>query len=200
MTEGKWEQLSLFTDEEIGVSNVHLTKIYTKTGDAGQTALSNNVRVKKTSPVVEAMGRIDLANSSLGLVYSLKNIGSMEDQIKSIQNDLFNMGAQVSGSNNLSVSDDDIKFLEQMIDYYNDDMPALDSFVLPGGSKVSALFHNARAITRQAEISVWWLVDMHPNLEICAKYLNRLSDLLFVLARLYNEEEVLWNPKAKHEE
>lgn len=180
-------------------SNVHLTKIYTKTGDAGMTSLANNVRVKKTSAVVEVLGQIDLASSSIGLVYSLKNIGGMETHLKSIQNDMFNLGARVSGSENLSVSEEDIQFLEQMIDYYNDDMPALDSFVLPGGSKISALFHNARAITRQAESAVWWLVEYEGlDLEICAMYLNRLSDLLFVLARLYNEEEVLWDPTAKH--
>ena len=179
---------------------VHLSRIYTRSGDKGRTFLANNQDVEKFSPVINAVGEIDEANCAIGLVYSLKNIGGMEITLHQIQNDLFNVGAQVSGSTTLKISEKSIKRLEDLIDYYNDDMPPLESFVLPGGSKVSALFHNARAVVRRAERAVWALIwPPEEDLKICAQYLNRLSDLMFVLARLYNEEDILWKP-GEHEE
>ena len=174
---------------------VHLSRIYTRSGDKGQTFLANNQDVEKFSPVINAVGEIDEANCAIGLIYSLKNLDGMEVTLHQIQNDLFNVGAQVSGSTTLKISEKSIKRLEDLIDYYNDDMPPLESFVLPGGSKVSALFHNARAVVRRAERAVWAVIwPPEEELKVCARYLNRLSDLLFVLARLYNEEEILWRP------
>lgn len=174
---------------------VKLTKIYTKTGDNGTTRTANNEEISKIHLNIRAVGEVDEANCAIGLVYSLKNIGGMEHTLHQIQNDMFNLGAHISGSATLKITDKSVNRLEELIDYYNDDMPPLESFVLPGGSKISALFHNARAIVRRAERSVWEFIHFYgKDYEVCARYLNRLSDLLFVLARLYNEEEILWKP------
>ena len=177
---------------------VYLNRIYTKSGDNGETFLANNTRIPKSDPILNAVGEIDEANCAIGLIYSLKNIGGMETTLHRIQNDMFNIGAQVAGSTTLKITEKSINFLEETIDYYNDDMPPLESFILPGGSKISALCHNARAVVRRAERAVWALTE--GDTTICAKYLNRLSDLLFVIARLYNEDEILWKPGEEYDQ
>lgn len=160
---------------------VHLTKIYTKTGDKGQTSIANNKRVSKIDPIIEAIGTVDEANSAIGMA-------DRTDTIDMIQNDLFDLGAELAGSSTIKITDERIEWLEMLIDDYNELLPPLKSFILPVG-----ILHNARAVVRRAERSVWVASETHEISENLPKYLNRLSDLLFVLARYYNKEK-LWSP------
>lgn len=173
---------------------VHLTKIYTRTGDNGGTSIANNIRVNKISPLIEAIGAVDEANSAIGLIENvdLDVLGLIEV----IQHDLFDLGAELSGSKNISISESRVAWLEQIIDRYNEHLQPLNSFILPTG-----VIHHARAITRRAERSVWMAIEIHEfnddmkfSREI-PKYLNRLSDLLFVIGRYINRNnERKWVP------
>jgi len=158
---------------------VHLTRIYTKTGDEGFTDLANRTRTFKTDPVIEAIGAVDEANSAIGLIpYS--------DIVERIQNDLFDLGADLARSD-LKINEDRIKWLENVIDDMNEYLEPLRSFVLPTGP-----IHNARSIVRRAERRVWAVEEVNT---IIPRYLNRLSDLLFVMARYHNKgNERLWVP------
>lgn len=158
---------------------VILSKIYTKTGDEGFTDLANKTRTFKTDPVIEAIGAVDEANSAIGLMpYS--------DIIQYIQNDLFDLGADLARSE-LKITEDRILWLESVIDDMNEYLEPLRSFVLPTGP-----IHNARSIVRRAERRVWAIQEINP---LIPKYLNRLSDLLFVMARYHNKgNEKLWEP------
>ena len=158
---------------------VHLTRIYTKTGDEGFTDLANRTRTFKTDPVIEAIGAVDEANSAIGLIpYS--------DIVERIQNDLFDLGADLARSE-LKINEDRIKWLENVIDDMNQYLDPLRSFVLPTGP-----IHNARSIVRRAERRVWAVEKVNT---IIPRYLNRLSDLLFVMARYHNKgNERLWVP------
>jgi len=158
---------------------VHLTRIYTKTGDEGFTDLANRTRTFKTDPVIEAIGAVDEANSAIGLIpYS--------DIVQYIQNDLFDLGADLARSE-LKITEDRILWLESVIDDMNEYLEPLRSFVLPTGP-----IHNARSIVRRAERSVWAVEEVNT---IIPRYLNRLSDLLFVMARYHNKgNERLWVP------
>lgn len=164
---------------------VHLTKIYTKTGDSGETSLANNKRVNKHSPEIEAVGAIDCANSAIGMCTEYLN-----DILDMVQNDLFDIGAELTGANNFNLSETKIVQLEQWIDHYNNLLKPLNSFVLPTGP-----LHNARTVVRQAELKLWWAenyIKINPNIMM---YINRLSDLLFVMARYHNKNnEKLWVP------
>ncbi len=161
---------------------VILSKIYTKTGDDGQTSDAKNQRVSKTSPVMEAIGAIDEANSAIGMATDEYN-----DIIEKVQGDLFDLGAELAGAPTISISEDRVIYLENVIDDYNEYLETLRSFVLPTGP-----LHNARTVVRRAEREVWKLENINPNI---AKYLNRLSDLLFVMARYHNKgKEKLWVP------
>lgn len=162
---------------------VHLTRIYTKTGDDGKTSTANNERIDKSSDLIEAIGAVDEANSAIGMASEFHN-----DIIDRIQNDLFDLGAELSGATTITISEERIVYLENVIDDYNEFLEPLHSFVLPTGS-----LHNARTIVRRAERQVWRVEGINPNIP---KYLNRLSDLLFVMARYHNKgNEKLWVPK-----
>lgn len=165
---------------------VHLTKIYTKTGDSGETSLANNKRVPKHSPEIEAVGAIDLVNSAIGMCTEYLN-----DITDKIQNDLFDIGAELTGAKGFNLTKAKVIELEHWIDDYNEYLEPLRSFVLPTGP-----LHNARAVTRQAELKLWWAenyITINPNILI---YINRLSDLLFVMARYHNKDnEKLWIPQ-----
>lgn len=181
-----WEQQSLFTDEELGISNVHLTKIYTKTGDKGTTSLADMSRVKKVSPRIIAVGFVDQANSAIGMI----EFPEIQEIIDQIQNDLFDLGADLTGSNNIKITKERVEYLETMIDMYNELIEPIHSFVLPTGQ-----IHNARASVRSAEVQVWWASEYEDLNPLIMVYLNRLSDLLFVLARYQNKgTEKLWRP------
>jgi cob(I)alamin adenosyltransferase len=162
---------------------VHLTRIYTKTGDDGKTSTATNDRINKSSALIEAIGAVDEANSAIGLATEYHN-----DIIDRIQNDLFDLGAELAGAPTITISENRITHLENIIDDYNEYLEPLNSFVLPTGP-----LHNARTVVRRAEREVWRIEDpINPNI---AKYLNRLSDLLFVMARYHNKgNEKLWKP------
>ena len=162
---------------------VHLTRIYTKTGDDGKTSTATNERIDKSSDLIEAIGAVDEANSAIGMATEFYN-----DIIDRIQNDLFDLGAELSGAPTIIISEERITHLENIIDDYNGYLEPLHSFVLPTGA-----IHNARTVVRRAERQVWKIKGINPNI---AKYLNRLSDLLFVMARYHNKgNEKLWVPK-----
>jgi cob(I)alamin adenosyltransferase len=162
---------------------VHLTRIYTKTGDDGKTSTATNERIDKSSDLIEAIGAVDEANSAIGMATEFYN-----DIIDRIQNDLFDLGAELSGAPTIIISEERITYLENIIDDYNGYLEPLHSFVLPTGA-----IHNARTVVRRAERQVWKIEGINPNI---AKYLNRLSDLLFVMARYHNKgNEKLWVPK-----
>ena len=186
---------------------VRLTRIYTKTGDAGQTHLGDMSRVEKTDPRLVAYADVDETNSVLGVALAL---GAPEpevaDLLRSIQNDLFDVGADLSTPVVAAPEHPPLRItaayterLEAACDAANAGLPALTSFLLPGGTPLAALLHAARTVARRAERSVWALLAVdgeRTNVET-ARYLNRLSDLLFILARAANPDgDVLWEPGA----
>jgi cob(I)alamin adenosyltransferase len=191
---------------------VRLTRIYTKTGDAGQTHLGDMSRVAKTDPRLVAYADVDEANSVLGVALALGNpTEAVADLLRSVQNDLFDVGADLSTPVTTNPAYPPLRItatyterLEAACDEYNEALPKLASFILPGGTAGAALLHQARAIVRRAERSVWALLAHdeesgtggRTNPET-ARYLNRLSDLLFILARVANPGgDILWGPGA----
>lgn len=184
---------------------VHLTRIYTRTGDDGTTGLSDMSRVAKTDARLVAYADCDEANAAIGAALALGHPDTqITDVLRQIQNDLFDAGADLSTPivenpkhPPLRIAQSYIDRLEGWCDAYNAGLPALKSFVLPGGSPLSALLHVARTVVRRAERSAWAAVDTHPEgvSVLPAKYLNRLSDLLFILSRVANPDgDVLWRP------
>lgn len=184
---------------------VHLTRIYTRTGDDGTTGLSDMSRVAKTDARLVAYADCDEANAAIGAALALGHPDTqITDVLRQIQNDLFDAGADLSTPivenpkhPPLRIAQSYIDRLEGWCDAYNAGLPALKSFVLPGGSPLSALLHVARTVVRRAERSAWAAVDAHPEgvSVLPAKYLNRLSDLLFILSRVANPDgDVLWLP------
>jgi cob(I)alamin adenosyltransferase len=186
---------------------VRLTRIYTKTGDAGQTHLGDMSRVAKTDPRLVAYADVDETNSALGVAVALGSPSSeVADLLRSIQNDLFDVGADLSTPVVAAPEHPPLRItaayterLEAACDTANAELPALTSFLLPGGTPLAALLHAARTVARRAERSVWALLAAdreRTNVET-ARYLNRLSDLLFILARAANPDgDVLWAPGA----
>jgi cob(I)alamin adenosyltransferase len=188
---------------------VNLTRIYTKTGDDGTTSLGDMSRTSKNDPRLEAYADVDEANSSIGVVLALapSDDPAVTKVLIRIQNDLFDVGADLCTPviddpkiEPLRVVESQINFLEEQIDFYNKDLEELRSFVLPSGTAGAALLHVARTVTRRAERSTWHAIHsfgggVNP---LTAKYLNRLSDLLFVLARHANKKtgDTLWVPGA----
>lgn len=184
---------------------VHLTRIYTRTGDDGTTGLSDMSRVAKTDARLVAYADCDEANAAIGAALALGHPDTqITDVLRQIQNDLFDAGADLSTPivenpkhPPLRIAQSYIDRLEGWCDAYNAGLPALKSFVLPGGSPLSALLHVARTVVRRAERSAWAAVDAHPEgvSVLPAKYLNRLSDLLFILSRVANPDgDLLWRP------
>lgn len=198
---------------------VKLTKIYTRTGDEGMTGLSDFTRVPKTDPRIEAYADVDEANSAIGLALSFAK-GEFDVEtialITRIQNELFDLGADLATPIHDSYEYEPIRVpeawindLELAIDKYNLALPKLDSFILPGGTSLAAGLHLARTVVRRAERATWHAIETHgveaskkgSNVGgvnvMTAKYLNRLSDLLFVLARAANSSsggDVKWTP------
>ncbi|WP_181720937.1 cob(I)yrinic acid a,c-diamide adenosyltransferase [Nocardia gipuzkoensis] len=185
--------------------SVHLTRIYTRTGDDGTTGLSDFSRVAKTDPRLVAYADCDETNAAIGVAIAL---GGPEETmlavLRQIQNDLFDAGADLSTPvvaepkyPPLRVTQPYIDRLEAWCDEFNAELPALDSFILPGGTPLAALLHTARTIARRAERSAWAAIEAHPDDTgvLPAKYLNRLSDLLFILSRVANPGgDILWKP------
>ena len=196
---------------------VNLTRIYTRTGDDGTTALGDFSRTSKNDPRLIAFADVDEANSAIGVVLAITGPGSsaeLDAQIaallRRVQNDLFDVGADLCTPLTLTppkhtplrVTPGYIERLEQACDTWNADLPALRSFILPGGTPGSAFLHVARTVTRRAERAVWAAIDTHGSdgdggvNPLTAQYLNRLSDLLFILCRAANGPagDILWVP------
>ncbi|RDB44087.1 cob(I)yrinic acid a,c-diamide adenosyltransferase [Halomonas sp. DQ26W] len=184
---------------------VKLNKIYTRTGDKGDTGLGDGSRVAKHDRRVEAFGTVDETNAIIG-VAQLHAEGELQQVLATVQNDLFDVGADLCTPEQddpkyppLRVTASQVEFLEQQIDAMNGDLASLRSFILPGGTPLAAHLHMARTIARRAERLVTLLmVDQTVNPEVL-RYMNRLSDLLFVAARKANDNgagDVLWVPGA----
>ena len=176
---------------------VKLDKIYTRGGDKGLTSLGDGSRVRKSNVRIKAYGDIDEANSSLGICvyYSNKNLKNI---LLEIQNHLFDIGADLcfpeKSKKYVTISSDKINFLENEIDHMNKDLDKLQSFILPGGSKISSFLHLSRSLVRRAERSI---IDLNNKEKVSTdiiKYVNRLSDFLFVAARFENKKDgdILW--------
>jgi cob(I)alamin adenosyltransferase len=187
------------------VMAVHLTRIYTKTGDDGTTALGDMSRVPKTSVRVAAYADSDETNAAIGVAIALGQLPpDLAELLRRIQNDLFDVGAdlctpiaEAPAYPPLRVTEDYVTRLEGWCDQYNEQLTKLASFILPGGTPGAALLHTARTIARRAERNTWALLEAEPTTTnpLAATYLNRLSDLLFILARVANPDgDVLWTP------
>ena len=191
---------------------VKLNRIYTKAGDKGTTRLGDGAAVPKHDPRVEAYGTVDEANAAIGVAVAAIPQGELRDALLTIQNDLFDVGADLCGPADesesaggaLRTTPGQVARLERLIDAHNERLADLTSFVLPGGSEAAARLHLARTIVRRAERLVARLLETDPtgtNPQAMI-YLNRLSDLLFVLARVANDDgsqDVLWKPGAGRE-
>ena len=177
-------------------------KIYTKTGDDGNTGLQGNFRIAKSHPRIMAYGTVDEANAAIGIVLTNVLDDDVSQLLNQIQNDLFLLGSDLSNQNlndlKNRVSLDMIEKLEKSIDLFELELSPLTNFILPGGNLAAAQTHQVRTIVRRAETLVVKLSDKDEINSNCIKYLNRLSDLMFVLGRLINKrkgiEDILWKP------
>ena len=181
---------------------VRLTKIYTRGGDTGQTSLGDGSRVSKLDARIAACGTVDELNAVVGLVVAGECPAPIGDVLRRVQNELFDVGADLSvpieHSARLRVTQEQVERLESDCDVFNADLPELKSFVLPGGTETSAQLHGARTGWRRAEREALAAAESHAVSPLTLVYLNRLSDLLFILARAANaaagREEPLWRP------
>lgn len=180
---------------------VRIDRVVTKGGDKGETSLGDGTRVSKADPRIEAMGAVDEANASIGVLrIHTRNRPAEDAMLGRVQNDLFDVGADLcvpgTGTDRLRVTDAAVARLEAEVAAMNTTLPPLTSFILPGGTDTAAFAHVARVTARRAERAVVAVDDVNP---IVQRYLNRLSDHLFVLSRLLNENaaaDVLWVPGA----
>lgn len=188
--------------------SVHLTRIYTRTGDTGTTALGNGERVPKTHPRIAAYADVDECNAAIGVALALAELPArMRQVLTAVQNDLFDVGADLCNPiapdpeyPPLRISQDYISRLESWCDEFNADLPKLNSFILRGGTGGAALLHAACTVARRAERATWALIESDPDRtsSLPATYLNRLSDLLFILARTANPGgDVTWVPGGR---
>lgn len=175
-----------------------LTKIYTRTGDDGTTGLGDGSRIRKDSARVEAFGDIDELNSLVGLLLTHDISSDVQDLLTGIQHDLFDLGGEVCVPGREALSEDYISRLETQLDALNAGLAPLKEFILPGGCAAAATCHMARTVCRRAERRLVNLAEHESVSTLSLKYLNRLSDLLFVLARHLNlqagQPDVLWQP------
>jgi len=191
---------------EIVASMVNLTRIYTRTGDGGETRLGDMSLTSKNDPRLHAYATVDEANAHLGVALS---VGGLDDDVVGVlthvQNDLFDVGADLCTPviaepeyPPLRITQDYVDRLEGWCDHYNEDLPKLRSFILNGGTPAAAHLHVVRTVVRRAEREAWQAWEQHAELmnKLAITYLNRLSDLVFILARYANKElgDVLWVP------
>ena len=173
-----------------------LSKIYTRTGDDGTTGLGDGSRVSKDSARVEAYGTVDELNSALGVLLALPLPPAVARTLTEVQHELFDMGGELCIPGHTAIRAEQVTRLERELDAFNDELPPLKEFILPGGGAQAAACHLARTVARRAERRVWTLARSEGVSPEVPKYLNRLSDLLFVLARVLaraaNGTEVLW--------
>jgi cob(I)alamin adenosyltransferase len=190
---------------------VVLSQIYTRTGDDGTTSLSDFSRVPKTDGRLAAYADVDEANCAIGVALTLGSLpGPISSVLSRVQNELFDVGADLANPvtpepayEPLRVTSEYIERLEAECDSFNAGLAVLRSFILPGGTPGAALLHTARAVTRRAERTAWAAVDEHGDTmnPLAAKYLNRLSDLLFIFCRVANKDhgDVLWKPGGQRD-
>ena len=178
-----------------------LSKIYTRTGDDGTTGLGDGRRVDKDSARVEAYGTVDEANSAIGLVLAAPGPDDVRVLLTAVQHQLFDLGGELCIPGHAAIFDADIDRLEQRLDEFNADLPALKDFILPGGGEAAARCHVARTVVRRAEREAVALSRLEAVRPEAVRYLNRLSDLLFVLARVLARDsghgEVVWNHERR---
>jgi cob(I)alamin adenosyltransferase len=178
-----------------------LSKIYTRTGDDGSTGLGDGTRVSKDSARVTAYGTVDELNSALGLVLAQALPDDVRDCLTGVQHELFDLGGELCIPGSAAAHDSDVTRLEKLLDGFNADLPALKDFILPGGGMAAACCHVARTVCRRAEREVVTLSHHDAVRPEAVRYLNRLSDLLFVLARVIARHdghgEVLWRHERR---
>jgi len=185
----------------IGANTVmgnRLSKIYTRTGDDGTTGLGDGSRIAKDSARVEAYGTVDEANSAIGMILANDTVPeAVRLCLTEVQHDMFELGGELCIPGHKAITDDFVDRLEKQLDSFNDELPRLKEFILPGGGQAAAACHLARTIVRRAERRTYSLANDEDVRPAVVKYLNRLSDLLFVLARVIaraeSGTEVLWN-------
>ena len=179
-----------------------LSKIYTRTGDDGSTGLGDGSRTGKDSLRVNAYGTVDEANSAIGVLLAVELPQDVRDLLTTIQHQLFDLGGELCIPGHAAIHAADIDALEQQLDRYNDDLPPLKDFILPAGGEGAARCHLARTIVRRAERETVALARVEDIRAEAVRYLNRLSDLLFVLSRVLaradGHGEVLWNHERRH--
>jgi len=195
-------------EQVLGSRMVRLSKIYTKTGDSGATGLGDNSRISKASPRVTAIGAVDETNAAIGIA-RLDAAGDSDAMLARIQNDLFDLGADLcmpedgrKAEGRLRIVEAQVERLEREIDAMNESLEPLTSFILPGGTALAAHLHLARTIARRAEIAMVALAEKEKLNDAGMRYINRLSDHLFVMARSANKDgmgDVLWRPGSNRD-
>jgi cob(I)alamin adenosyltransferase len=177
-----------------------LSRIYTRTGDDGTTGLGDGTRIHKDSTRIEALGTVDELNAVIGIMLIEPLPEIIRTTLTRVQHDLFDLGGEICIPGHVMVKAERIAALEQTLDELNDDLPPLKEFILPGGCRAAAYCHLARTVCRRAEREVIRLNHKEAVTEISMQYLNRLSDLLFVMCRVINKHEgcadVLWNNES----
>lgn len=177
-----------------------MTRIYTRSGDKGETGLANGTRIAKTERRIEALGHIDLLNSEIGILRSLLSDRAFDQTLQDIQSRLFDLGALVALADVRHSFDSHVSRLETSIDQLGSELPPLKQFILPGGSAAAAQCHRARAVCRTVELDLFQLDEESCLTPALLQYINRLSDFLFVMARAINlragHEEVTWTDEG----
>jgi len=177
---------------------MRISKVTTKSGDRGKTSLGNGERVSKSHLIINLLGDIDELNSQIGSAISSCKSSLISSELQSIQQDLFNLGGEISifNSGTILINDDKVEFLEERIEDLNQALKPLKEFIMPGGDEFCSRIHLARAVCRRAERSCVAVLDLVKEKNIWLPYLNRLSDYFFVLARYVSSEqgseEILW--------
>lgn len=180
-----------------------LSKIYTRTGDDGSTGLGDGTRVGKDSARVTAYGTVDEANSAIGVLLAVPSVADdIRALLTTVQHQLFDLGGELCIPGHAAITAADVDALETQLDHYNDDLPPLKDFILPAGGEAASRCHLARTIVRRAERETVTLARHDAVRPEAIRYLNRLSDLLFVLARVLaradGQGEVLWKHERRH--
>jgi cob(I)alamin adenosyltransferase len=181
-----------------------LSRIVTRTGDDGSTGLGDGTRVRKDAARIEALGSVDELNCTLGVLLSNElNDATAAACLTEVQHDLFDLGGEIAVPGAVALDDERVTWLDSQLEEFNRDLPPLKEFVLPGGGTAASASHIARAVCRRAERSCWALASSEPMSPMGLRYLNRLSDLLFVLARRFARaergSEPLWNRARRSE-
>ena len=173
-----------------------LSKIYTRTGDQGKTGLADGSRIDKFHSRIESLGNIDELNSIIGIILTEKIPDNKKILLEKVQHDLFDIGGELSIPGHIVIDDRKIDFLEKILDEMNNELEPLKEFILPGGTKISSYCHLARTVCRRVERNLFKLAQTEKVNEASLKYVNRLSDMLFVLARFLNKinqlNDIFW--------